>query len=113
MSELPVQPWQEVSVDFAEPSSDECLLVISDDYSRYPVVEVLHSLTTLAVVPPSSAYQKFSKLTTASQFESFASNLGFAHRKITPHWARANGEVERFMRTVKKVIKIALMEQKP
>ena len=29
---------------------------------------------------------------------------------MTPKWARANGEVERFVRTVKKVIKTAKLE---
>ena len=32
--------------------------------------------------------------------------------KVTPKWARANGEVERFVRTVKKVTKTAKLEQK-
>ena len=32
--------------------------------------------------------------------------------KVTPKWARANGEVERFVRTVKKVSKTAKLEQK-
>ena len=31
---------------------------------------------------------------------------------MTPKWARANGEVERFVRTVKKVIKTAKLEHK-
>lgn len=43
---------------------------------------------------------------------SFKDDLGFRHRKVTPKWARANGEVERFVRTVKKVIKTAKLERK-
>ena len=31
---------------------------------------------------------------------------------MTPKWARANGEVERFVRTIKKVIKTAKLEHK-
>ena len=90
------------------------------------MVEVLRSLTAQAVVPGlAKIFSKFGipevvKTDTpppppfnSNEFKSFASDLRFAHRKITPHWPRANGEVERFMRTVKKVIKIALMEQKP
>ena len=38
------------------------------------------------------------------EFNEFWKHLGFIHRKVTPYWPRANGEVERFMRTVKKVI---------
>ena len=46
-------------------------------------------------------------------FRQLATNLGFTHSKITRLWPRANGEVERFMQTVKKVLKTATVEQKP
>lgn len=36
MSPLPEQAWQETSVDFGELPNGHYLLVISDDYSRYP-----------------------------------------------------------------------------
>ena len=39
-------------------------------------------------------------------------HLGFAHRKVTPYWLHANGEVERFMRIIKKAINAAVMENK-
>ena len=32
---------------------------------------------------------------------------------MTPLWPRANGEVERFMRTLKKIIEAAKVEQRP
>ena len=41
------------------------------------------------------------------EFAKFASVLGFRHRKVTPLWPRANGEVERFVKTLKKCIKAA------
>ena len=41
-----------------------------------------------------------------------AQTLGFQHRKVTPRWSRANGEVERFLRMVKKVIKTENLERK-
>lgn len=48
----------------------------------------------------------------SKEFSDFAKSLGFVHRKITPYWPRANAETERFMRTVKKVAKTALVERK-
>ena len=36
--------------------------------------------------------------------------LGFKHQKVTPLWPRANGEVERFVKTLKKCIKAAKVE---
>ena len=41
------------------------------------------------------------------QFADNAVRLGFRHRKITPLWPEANGEAERFMRTLKKAIATA------
>ena len=45
-------------------------------------------------------------------FKDFENELGFHHRKITPHWPRANGEVERFMRTLNKTVEAAHSENK-
>jgi hypothetical protein len=44
------------------------------------------------------------------EFCKYAEQTGFIHRKITPRWPRANGEIERFMRTIKKCIKAADIE---
>ena len=53
--------------------------------------------------PPFSGYE----------FKQFATYLGFVHRKVTPEWPEAQGEVERFMRTLKKSIHTAVVERKP
>ena len=45
-----------------------------------------------------------------SEFSYFAKDLGFKHRKITPCWPRANGEAERMVRTLKKVLRISHTE---
>ena len=46
------------------------------------------------------------------EFNDFSKLLGFAHRKVTLYWLCAIGEVERFMRKIKKVIEAAVMENK-
>ena len=51
MPPLPEQVWQEINVDFAELPTGHYLLLISDDYSSYPNVEVLHSITAQTVIP--------------------------------------------------------------
>ena len=43
----------------------------------------------------------------SADFQNFAKQLGFKHRKITPIWPQANGECERFMKTIGKVIRAA------
>ena len=49
---LPDEPWQSVSVDFTGPfPSGEYLLVMIDDYSRYPEVEIVSNLSARTVLP--------------------------------------------------------------
>ena len=43
MSPLPSRPWSEISVDFADIPNGEHLLVVIDDYSRFPDVEIVSS----------------------------------------------------------------------
>ena len=50
MSKLPSGPWQEVSIDFCH-VGNEYALVIIDDYSRYPVVEIVSTTSSAAVIP--------------------------------------------------------------
>ena len=123
MSPLPAAPWKELSVDFANLPNQEYLLLITDDYSRYPVVEIVKSTSAATVIPkldkvfsefgvPDVVRSDNGPPFNSKEFASFADDLGFKHRKVTPKWARANGEVERFVRTVKKVIKTAKLEHK-
>ena len=51
MSNLPSAPWTEVSADFATISKDVYLLVIIDEYSRYPIVEIISSTSSNTVIP--------------------------------------------------------------
>lgn len=110
MSPLPAAPWKEVSVDFANLLNQEYLLLITDDYSRYPEVEIVKSTSAAMVIPkldkvfsefgvPEVVKSDNGPSLNSKEFASFAHNLGFKHRKVTPKWARANGEVERFVRT--------------
>ena len=51
MTELPERPWQKISLDFRGPypSGEYCLIVV-DDYSRYPVVELVSTTSAAAVI---------------------------------------------------------------
>ena len=123
MSSLPAAPWKEVSVDFAEIPNRQYLLLITDDYSRHPVVEIVKSTAATTTIPElDKVFSEFGDPDVirsdngppfkCKEFAAFADDLGFKHRKLIPKWARANGEVERFVRTVKKVIKTAKVEHK-
>ncbi|XP_044170588.1 uncharacterized protein K02A2.6-like [Acropora millepora] len=120
MSVLPDNPFDQVSVDFAHVDGQTLLLVV-DDYSRFPFVEPVSSTSASAVIPKLD--QLFSTFGAprvvksdngppfnGEEFAKFACVLGFKHRKVTPLWPRANGEVERFVKTLKKCIKAAKVE---
>ena len=87
------------------------------------MVEVLRSTSSKVVTPcldkvfsecgiPDVLRSDYVPPINSREFNEFSKYLGFIHRKVTPYWPRANGEVERIMRTIKNVIKTAVMENK-
>ena len=124
MTKLPDAPWQEVAADFVGPfPSGELLLVVIDEFSRFPEVEIINSTSAKTVIPkldnifsrqgvPCVLKTDNGPPFNSSEFEQFANYLGFKHRKVTPYWPKANGEAERFMRTLEKSIRTAHIENK-
>jgi len=119
MSELPEAKWTNLAADFYGPlPTGEMLLVIQDEYSRFPVIEVVHSTsanTTIAAMDRILSMFSTPKVIktdngppfNSTQFAQFAEYMGFKHRKITPLWPRANAECERFMQSLGKILRIA------
>ena len=97
MTPLPKAPWCEIAIDFVGPfPSGEVLLVVIDEFSRFPEVEILHSTTANAVIPKLDCIfsrQGIPKVVksdngppfNSNEFAKFASFLGFEHRKVTPY----------------------------
>lgn len=124
MSPLPQGPWQELSMDFCGPfPNGDYLLVVTDDFSRFPEVEILRSTSAKAVIPhldsifarqgiPNIVRTDNGPPFNSEDFQKFATHFGFTHRRITPMWPRANGEAERLMRTLEKAIRTAVIEGK-
>ncbi|PFX12422.1 Uncharacterized protein K02A2.6 [Stylophora pistillata] len=90
---------------------------------EYPVVEIVKSTAATTVIPkldkvisefgiPDVVRSDNGPPFNSWEFTAFADDLGFKHWKVTPKWARANGEVERFVHTVKKVVKTVRLENK-
>ncbi|XP_049522676.1 uncharacterized protein K02A2.6-like [Dermacentor silvarum] len=90
-------------------------MVVVDDFSKYLVVIILHTLAAPTVIKQLlTMFAQFGcpeivKSDNGPPFQSegfaeFASELGFKHHRITPRWPEANGEAERFIRTLKKSI---------
>jgi transposase InsO family protein len=124
MSELPRAAMVECSVDFAELPGGEYLLVVVDDYSRFPEVDPVSSTSAKCVIPkldrifsllgiPEVVKTDNGPPFNSIKFKQFAEYLGFHHRRITPYWPRADGEVERFMRTLKKNLRTSAADGVP
>ena len=125
MTETPNSPWEKVSIDFCGPlPSGDYLLVVIDDYSQFPEVEILKSTSSRAVIPkldkifsaygiPNVAKSENGPPFNSHEFKDFAEHMGFKHRKITQYWPQANGEAERFMRTLEKAVRAAQVQGKP
>jgi hypothetical protein len=123
MTKLPEGPWQELSADFYGPfKTGEYLLVIVDDFSRFPEVEIVHSLSSNAIIPrfdaifarqgvPSIVKTDNGPPFNGEAFKKWGQTIGFDHRKVTPLWPRANGEAERMMDTLGKAVRTAMPER--
>ena len=117
------RPGEEVSVDFADVGNGQYLLIVVDDFSRYPEVEIISSLTAKVVIHKLEGLfarwgtPKIVKSDNGSPFQSaefanYALLSGFKHRRVTSLWPEANGEAERFVKTIKKAIRAAKVERK-
>ena len=119
MSQLPDYPWQKVSCDFTGPfPTGEYALVIIDEYSRYPIVEIVKSTSSIAVIPvfdkvfsmygvPEVVKSDNGTPFQSAEFKKFSEFLGFKHRKISPFWPMANTQSENFYQPLIKACKTA------
>ena len=119
MSDLPRGPWLNLSVDFCGPlPSGDYLMVIVDEYSRFPVVEVVRSTSSEVVIPVIDrvfslfGYTEVVKSDNGPPFNGtkwaeYMKECGVKHRKITPLWPQANAQAEGFNKPLMKAIKIA------
>ena len=73
--------------------------------SSNAVIPFLDKIFAEYGIPPEVVRSDNGPAFNSHEFNEFWKHLGFTHRNVTPYWPRANGEVERFMCTVKKVIK--------
>ena len=121
-SELPLGPWEDVSLDLCGPfPTGEYLLVVVDRYSRWVEVEVLRVTTSRSIVQvldrifarlgmPITLTTDNARNLTSPEFEDFCDARQIRHLTVTPLWPQANGIVERQNRTLLKAIRAAVVE---
>lgn len=124
MSALPDRPWADVCMDFCGPyPSGDYLMVLIDEYTRFPIVELIRSTAASTVIPhldrifgifgiPDRLKTDNGPPFQGHEFAAFAAEIGFKHRRITPLWPQANAEAERFMRTISKSVKASYINRK-
>ena len=120
----PTAPWQDCSADLLGPlPSGESILVVVDYFSRFLEVAILKSTTSAKIIEAiSPMFARFGvpfSLRTdngpqfvSEEFETFLRSHGVEHRRTTPLWPQANGEVERQNRSLLKCLRIAHLEKK-
>jgi len=106
-TELPEGPWRVVAVDFQGPlPSGEYLMVVVDYYSRHYEVHVMTTITAEKTIErleaifarhglPEALYSDNGPQFIADKFKVYMQENGIKHRRVTPKWPQANGEVER------------------
>ncbi len=119
MTPTPEGPWIQASANFYRPlPTAEMVLVVTNAYSHYPEMEIVLGTSVSATIP---AFEKIfvthgipQEIKTdngppfqGEDFRRFVQEKGFSHRRITPLWPEANGQVKRFMRNVGKIAKTA------
>ena len=114
-TELPQYPWQKVGVDLFYLNGTNYLLLV-DYFSIYPEVHKLMSTTSTNIIDSMKETLSRFGITeivrsddgpqfTLEQFSHFAQTYGFEQITSSPLFPQSNGQVERTVKTVKKLLK--------
>ena len=115
ISQLPEYPWQVVGTDLFEINGTHFVLTV-DYFSRYPEVIQLTSTTSAAVIRalksvfarhriPETVQSDNGPQYSSQEFAQFASSYEFKHVTSSPRFLQSNGQVERTVQTVKRLLK--------
>ena len=111
---LPQLPWQNVTSDLFEWKQKTYLLVV-DYLSRYIEIACLNHPNTTEVVThlksifarhgiPESLTSDNGPQYSSHEFAEFSKDYEFEHRASTPYFPQGNGEAERAVGTVKRLL---------
>lgn len=106
--------WERVGADLCFINNRHYLVVV-DYLSRYPEVALLSSTNAAAVIErmksifarhgiPETVVTDNGPQFSCSQFEQFANDYGFGHITVSPRYPQANGEIERMVQTIKRLV---------
>lgn len=121
-SKLPERVWDELAVDFLGLPNGRELLVVIDEFSRFPIVEEVATTAAQHVTPrlddmfavlgiPSVLKSDNGPPFNGHLFAEFCERNGIRHRKTTPEHPQSNGLVESFMKVLGKAIRRAVTQR--
>ncbi len=121
MSPMPPGPWIQLSMDFYSLPTEEKLFVVIDDYSRFPEVHPISSTSaksTISRLEHIFAQHGVPEVIRADngppfngvEFATYMKKMNIRLRKVTPVWAPANGEVERLMQPLNKMVQTTTLD---
>ena len=117
------RPWERLSMDFVGPlpstTKNKFLLVIVDEYSRYPFAWPCSSIRSDVVIGhllhlfslfgcPSSVHSDRGPQFESLELRRFLLNNGIAKTRTTPYRPQGNGQCERINGSVMKTVYLAL-----
>ena len=114
---LPSYPWQVVGTDLFELLGKRYLLVV-DYFSRFPEVIQMSTTTSAAIIAalksvfsrhgiPEVLRSDNGPQYAAQEFANFAASYDFRHVTSSPYFPRSNGQAERTVQTVKRLLRQA------
>lgn len=113
--EIPCRPWEQLSSDLLEYKQRHYLL-LTDKYSRFPVVRLLSSTKSVAIINQlKSVFSEHGipdQLSTdngpqydSKEFKDFMKSYGIEHITSSPRYPQSNGFAERAVQIVKNILK--------
>lgn len=116
-TKFPDRPWKMLGTDLFHLKKDNYLLVV-DYFSRYFEIAKLKDTTSQSIVNhlksifarhgiPDTLVSDNGPQYSSSVFQTFSKDYGFRHQTSSPHYPQGNGEAERAVQTVKRLIRNA------
>jgi len=111
--EYPKGPWERIHIDYAGPVAGMMLLIIVDAFSKWVEVKVTRSATSYATITildelfatygaPVTVVSDNGRQFVSAEFKTFLQSSGVRYHKLSaPYHPSTNGQVERYVQTVK------------
>jgi len=123
-TDIPKRVWQTVHIDYLGPfPNGKYALAMIDERSRYPVViftdstsakhlKAVFRMTFSHFGYPEEVVSDNGPPFRSKEIKRYMLKHAIKHRHVTPYWPRANGEIERFMIPLTKIMATANLEGK-